>query len=346
MKIFIGYAWGIWEWRTCAPNTRVELTTCSQDTLDNSVPYVNMLKGGGLKQIMEDGFSRGIPKWLPIDVVVTDRLSGAHSTSKTCIRHQYKGPVPPGSLSQVGNGTYLFTPAFCLLQIASIATKRWGKEVERKFLVVIVAQLGCEICGRYSISQDGNGSIDRVFPLTSVGEIAQLALGHAGAYGSSLLRQAIPWIIDNLRSPRETQLFLLLCLPASLGGYDLPTPLSNYGIDVSWVAEGFFATWETCSVDLFWPQFKLIVEYDSDMWHADQGVDKVEADKHRAAALEDLGYTVISVKREDVTKPKLMQAKAQEIADAMKRQLPKETDEFKAANKLLRNYLLYHGLWV
>jgi len=51
-------------------------------------------------------------------------------------------------------------------------------------------------------------------------------------------------------------------------------------------------------VDFAWPQFRVAVEYDSDDWHNDP--DAMKRDRRRRAALEAVGWVVISIVFEDV----------------------------------------------
>lgn len=346
MKIYFGYIWGIWYSRTSNQAIHLELHTCDANSLDDCISYAALLKGAGLREIYAAGVKRGIPKSVPLDVVVNDTRSTGHGASDLCERHQWRGPVPSGSLCPISENAYVFTPAICMLQIASIAATLFRLQIKSDFLVVIIAQLGCELCGQYSLSETSkNGHIQRK-PLTNVGELARVAITYSEVRGSTLMRQSIEWIIDNLRSPMETQLFLLLCLPPRLGGFGLPAPLSNYPIDVRRVRTGFFLSWKDCTVDLYWPQFRLIVEYDSDQFHKDMGPEKVEHDHQRAEALRELGYTVIVVEHDDIYRPKLCREKGEEIASAMHEELPASTPEFIEANTLLRSYLLHHDRWI
>lgn len=343
MKIVLSHIWALWWWRTSDPTTRIADHLCAVRNLDDCKDGMGLLKAAGLETLRDRGIARGIPLDVPLDLVTNARVG--HQSSSLCVRHQGSGEVPPGALSAIGDGTYVFTPCFCLLQIASIVTKRFSKTLNTSLCVVIIAELACELCGQYSLAADGKPLVKRQ-PLVTTGQIAQLALTMKGSYGVNLLWAALPWVVENLRSPKETDVFLLLCLPARLGGFGLPAPVSNYDIDVSNVRTGFFLTWRVCNVDFFWGFARLIVEYDSREHHEDQGQKKVERDKARADALRALGYTVVTIFHDDLYSPVRFRAKAEEIAAALGTCLPDMTDAFRAANTTLRQMLLLHDRWI
>lgn len=294
------------------------------------------------------GTERGIPEDVPLDLVANEKSCSTHNSSKQISRHVWSGAVPSGSLSLIGNGIYVFTPAVCLLQIAGIAARFLSGKVDKEYQVVVIAQLGCELCGQYSISETArDGHIWRL-PLTSVGELAHLVEGNQGMYGAKQLREAIPWIIDNLRSPAETSLFLIMCVRPAIGGYGLPLPLSNFDIDVKGDKTGFFDGWMNmkCTVDFYWPQARLVVEYDSDAHHPEDDEAKTEHDSQRADALRALGYIVVTIRHDGLYKPKRLRAKMEEIASYLQEGLPEATAAFIAANNVLRNVLLYSNRWV
>jgi very-short-patch-repair endonuclease len=51
-------------------------------------------------------------------------------------------------------------------------------------------------------------------------------------------------------------------------------------------------------LDFAWPDHRLAVEYDGEFWH--DGPDAMRRDRRRAAALLDVGWTVLVIVFEDV----------------------------------------------
>lgn len=345
MKIIAGYIWALWWWRTSDPHTQVVDCTCKLHTLDGCRDGIALLRAAGLDELRNKGMERGIPASVPVDVIVNERVG--HSASSLCVRHPGRGGVPSGALCAIGNGVYVFTPAYCVLQVAAMGGRLVAPDVDARFAVVVVAKVACEMCGKYSLAVDSGGSCGSIKrdPLTTVGELANVALSSPNVYGVALLRSALPWVVENTRSPKETDVALLMCLPLTLGGYGLPKPLSNFDLDVRSVRTGFFARWTVCNVDFYWPQARLVVEYDSREYHDEQGQAKVEADDQRADALRALGYTVITIRRNDLYSPQRFDDKIRQVADELLVELPEVTPEVAAARKTLRMMLLRHDRW-
>lgn len=158
--------------------------------------------------------------------------------------------------------------------------------------------------------------------------------------------EALRWIADGSRSPKETDLYLILCLPQALGGFAFPRPILNHVIDMRNVHDGFFARWGTCTVDLYWPYARLVVEYDSKANHADKGAEKVMADVKRADALRALGYEVVTIRTADLYDDSKLRERAKEIAAALHLELPGAEGEFIEMHDKLVNMLLRHDRWV
>lgn len=342
MKIVTGYIWGLWWWRTSRPGISVDDCACTVRSLDGCRDGMSLLKAAGIEDLRNIGIQRGIPRSVPVEVITNERVG--HSSSACYVRHLGMGEVPSGALCPIGSGVYVFAPAQCVLQVASIITRRVSKEVDSRFAVVVMAKVSCEMCGQYSLKADDD--IAKRPPLLTLGDLASVAISMRHSHGASLLTAAIPWVVENTRSPKETDLCLLLCLPAELGGYGLPKPRSNVDLDVRNVREGFFARWPACNVDLYWGQARLVVEYDSREYHEDIGQTKVEQDSARADALRDLGYTVVSIARNQLYSPPQFREKASEIAAALQMSLPPRTPDFEKANATLRMMLLRHDRWV
>lgn len=66
-------------------------------------------------------------------------------------------------------------------------------------------------------------------------------------------------------------------------------------------------------LDFAWPDCLVAAEYDSDQWHG--GADALRRDREKVAALQDLGWIVIPIVREDVRR------RQWELVDRIARQL-------------------------
>lgn len=82
-------------------------------------------------------------------------------------------------------------------------------------------------------------------------------------------------------------------LPARLGGYGLSTCVANYRIDLTESWERYLRT-PYLLADLAWPTEMVATECDSYMAHGEPSVR--DHDEDRKSALEDMGYTVITIR--------------------------------------------------
>ena len=81
-------------------------------------------------------------------------------------------------------------------------------------------------------------------------------------------------------------------IPPSLGGFGLPRPELNFPIETN---EGGIVM-RRC--DLYWPDQRFALEYDSDTFHSDAS--KLHLDSSRRSTLEKAGVHVVSVTKNQV----------------------------------------------
>lgn len=111
-----------------------------------------------------------------------------------------------------------------------------------------------------------------------------------GHRGYRKAKRALRYVLGNCRSTSEAFLANHLALPKSLGGCAFPKPYLNIRIPVD--------NGDHFTVDQYYPDHKLIIEYDSDWGHSDP--EKIAADNIRAERLRRAGYTVLSLKTQDM----------------------------------------------
>ncbi|MCB0928204.1 MAG: DUF559 domain-containing protein [Mycobacterium sp.] len=114
--------------------------------------------------------------------------------------------------------------------------------------------------------------------------LSRAARAQKGRRGIVTVRDLIPLASPLAESPMESESRLRM----HDGG--LPAPVLQYEI-----VDRYGRLWR---VDFAWPDRWVIVEYDSLQWHSDPAA--LEHDRIKRAALEDLGYTVISINADDV----------------------------------------------
>jgi hypothetical protein len=116
------------------------------------------------------------------------------------------------------------------------------------------------------------------------GEIWRAAVEQAGRRGIVAVRELIALADPLAESPMESEARL-----AMIDG-GLPIPKLQYEI-----VDG---NRELRRVDFAWPEQRIAVEYDGVDWHSDP--DAMRRDRRRRAALQDIGWVVISIVFEDV----------------------------------------------
>lgn len=203
--------------------------------------------------------------------------------SKEVVAHCTSSLRGAGSLIEVSAGIGVVSPEICLIQIA-----------ERGMLPFLKAAY--ELCGTYRIARitdlDTRGAVYQQEPLTNPAQIAKTLSANSQLAGSVAARSALKYLEAGSGSPRETALALLLGLPRVHGGYGFKVPKLNYPIKVSSVGRRICGK-SRLVLDLYWPEAKLCLEYDSEEFHSTR--ERHSADAQRRNVLQSMGIRVIEV---------------------------------------------------
>ena len=230
MKLTWGYMWGIWWWRITGEQLDADRLRTDLANIPGVIASSRELGTVDVQATRNRGLASGIPQSVPMDVVTTGKDPNIRNRSLTV--HLWNGFVPVGSICMARVGYYVSSPEFCSLQVASILKRLITVTLRPWQYIVILAELVCELCGTYSKQNTVRGFKDRVRPLTSVAKLAVFCNRMAFELGVNTLRRALCWVIDGLNSPKETALFLMLCLPRRCGGLEFPKPVSNVSIPI------------------------------------------------------------------------------------------------------------------
>lgn len=183
-------------------------------------------------------------------------------------------------LIDLGGGLFIPDPETVFLQMADQLSS---------------CQLAClafELCGIYESNRmDASTAIDKLAPLTTPMKLERSVRSSKHVRGLAKARKILPYIAERSASPMETATYLRLTLPYQMGGFNLPKPLMNTRVDMS-RGKKHISSMRYCVPDLFWPDHRLIVEYDSDL-HASPL--KIGRDAARKNAMIDMGLDVITV---------------------------------------------------
>lgn len=160
---------------------------------------------------------------------------------------------PARSFCKVRKGVYVCSPEFIFLLSAS-----------RLSLHALIA-LGCELCGTYSLFNDSPDGIKHA-QITDVDSLGKYLDSASRVRGIKQAHRALRYVKDMSASPRETDLYMMFCLPSSLGGFGLKGAALNTPITVEGTARRLTGM-DHITPDLFWEKGPLAVEYESTEQH-------------------------------------------------------------------------------
>lgn len=262
----------------------------------------------------------------PVHVLVTD--TSQRRALKGMVCHTAPEHTLPRHILETAQGLLVEGPELYLLHAA------------RELPLPRLLEQAFELCGGYRLNKNNpRGFVDAV-PLTSRTRLEQFAATIGESKGSCLLKRALAYVCDGSRSPMETVIVLLLCLPPRLGGYGLPLPQMNYRVDVTHNGRKISSNrYFVC--DAFWPDAWLDVEYDSDLVHT--GSTRIAHDAKRRNGLTSLGVTVITVTRAQALNCDEMDRIAHAAARLLGVRLRRGGNTWIKARAQLRRQLLHFG---
>lgn len=195
--------------------------------------------------------------------------------------------IGPGWFKLLGGQVLVPVPEFCFLLLAAHVS------------VANLVQIGMELCGHYrmvgALSNSLTWSRRTIYncdALTTPERIRDFLDSAKGFPGIARARRAAKYLVSGSASPMETILYLLLCLPRSLGGYGMPAPVLNVKRRVNKKA-GQFTFARTLIPDLYWSKARLDVEYDSEEFHAEE--DALNRGARRTMAMRAMKVDVFSM---------------------------------------------------
>jgi hypothetical protein len=198
--------------------------------------------------------------------------------------------------------------------------------------------LGYELCGGYRL--DSKGEVERGFrddlSLTNTTKLASYISRAAEQKGRVTALKALRYLADNSASPMETILTMLLTMPYQYGGYGFAVPKLNFRIDVPGKQRNSKKGSEYYG-DLYWPEAKVDVEYDSDAYHT--ATDFIAKDAVRRNALSFVGATVVTVSRRQIANTEEMHKIAVLLSKLLKKRLQYPMPEFLGRRAALRKEL-------
>ena len=268
MAIFIGHKTALAYWRTHDRNWAQPISQAAPQ--ENNSPYYSQIDTGILWKFSIDE--------KPVSILVSCKANMRKSQNLS--PRIWSGKHPSRSFYKIAQGLYVSTPEATFLQL--------GKESSLIQLITI----GYELCGSYGLSAQSDSGFLRREPRSNPQLIERYLEKCDGIHGVKAAKRASSYIAKGSASPMESLLSMLLCLPPSLGGFGLPRPELNFPIETN---EGGIMM-RRC--DLYWPDQRFALEYDSDTFHSDAS--KLHLDSSRRSTLEKAGVHVVSVTKNQV----------------------------------------------
>lgn len=268
MAIFIGHKTALAYWRTHDRNWAQPISQAAPQ--ENNSPYYSQIDTGILWKFNIDE--------KPVSILVSCKANMRKSQNLS--PRIWSGKHPSRSFYKIAQDLYISTPEAAFLQL--------GKESSLIQLITI----GYELCGSYGLSAQSDSGFLRREPRSNPQFIERYLEKCDGIHGVKAAKRASSYIAKGSASPMESLLSMLLCLPPSLGGFGLPRPELNFPIETN---EGGIVM-RRC--DLYWPDQRFALEYDSDTFHSDAS--KLHLDSSRRSTLEKAGVHVVSVTKNQV----------------------------------------------
>ena len=192
--------------------------------------------------------------------------------------HSRTAKLPSSSIVRISGDLLACSPELALMQSALMLSD------------VDFIRAGYQLCGTYRLNDDQ--SLYSVEPLTSPAKLTASFNRASGSKGAKRARQLTRFILANSASSRETMLAMHLSLPYRLGGLGLPAPVLNPTLKLTSFQQQL-AGKQHLVPDLYWPDSKIAMEYDSDEFHT--GSRKIALDSHRRDVLTHLGIREIGM---------------------------------------------------
>lgn len=320
MDSFYGYETSLEYWRTVAQRNR-------EPRIITRMPEVGSYVRTGLQEFSQR------PNWLTPSLIEQSGGSvhglvfhqGYHKRNGRPEWHLWQ-KVPEGAFSPAGEKSFVSSPEFCFLQMASILS------------VPELVMLGMELCGGYCLDpSEDEGLGKRSVPLTSRERLADFIASARGLHGYRQAQKALAFVLNHSASPMETAVVMLLHMPYRYGGYSLPAPMLNLSIPLQGRARKLYGA-SVCYGDICWKKPPLDLEYLGVEPHV--GGAKMIADRSRTLAIAEMGFQVIEITKEQVFDLEAFDIIARRIAKALGHRLRKENRGITPERKLLASTVL------
>lgn len=202
--------------------------------------------------------------------LVVGRRNSRRRTAEVC-SHIWHGPIPDGLICDLDDGIYVSGPEIIFMQMASVLDP------------IELMQLGYELCGSYACSPvPGNPARPTHRPVTSVERLRFVCDLCRGITGYKNANRVLKYLANGSRSPMESQVATVLCLPKHAGGLGCNPPLLNHKIYLDDTARAI-CNKSHLIMDMYFTDVGINFEYKGRGSH--EGLEKQISDDLRSNAL-------------------------------------------------------------
>lgn len=212
----------------------------------------------------------------PLHVLIT-RKPGCRNTKKV-VYHQISGSLPLKSLVELAPDVFVCSPELLFVQMAAI--------LEMGELIA----LGYELCGCYPLPLRNPRVRSQ---LTTPVQLMTYAQKAKRLHGLEKARIAARYVLAKSASVRETEVSILVATPRKWGGFGLPAPRLNEAIPLSDSASQIARSKEL-ALDVYWPEAKVLVEYDGYAGHGEEHQRIRDSRRRDALAAEGIKVTTVT----------------------------------------------------
>lgn len=285
----------------------------------------------------------------PVNLLVPSQ--SARSSGNDVRFHVWSGVVPQGSFQLVSNEVLVSGSELTIIQLCSaqskldalldahVAAVRAEAELagpvdqrekpvidhplkwERIRRLVAATVVACELAGTYRLGSETRPTSYRAPRIMNADGLARVAAAAGKSQGTLRARRVSELMLEGSASPMETVLALMLTLPVEFGGFGLEKPLLNQAIDVRESGRGI-SDRDVVVPDFIWPDQGVVLEYDSDEFHALRGKGQLKRDATRANILTALGFRVFRATSQTVRSLPELTLLVRQIARALDVELP------------------------
>lgn len=171
-------------------------------------------------------------------------------------------------------------------------------------------------------------------PLTTLGKLGEFAAKRSYVRGIGRLRESLPLCAEGLRSPLETEDYLLLVCPRRLGGINLPPPLVNEPVTLSERAREVIDR-KVLTPDFRWPDQRVVVEVLGAADHAGS-LERIADTSKRERVWRTMGFDVLTHTAKEIESLRSFTPLAKELAKRLGMRYRNDIEMFAVRQAWLR----------